>query len=118
MYLTGAIAIGGLIFGLTAGENGLNTIAPLMSMFFMITYAMLNGVVLLEQFMGLISFRPLFRVPLLVSLIGLIGCLFAMFLIDPIFSIVSIVIIIILYAYLARRRLRAPPVAPLPAGHR
>ena len=108
MYLTGAIALGGLFFGLTAGENGLNTIAPLMSMFFMITYAMLNGVVLLEQYMGLISFRPLFWIPLAVPLIGLIGCLFAMFLIDPIFSLVSLVVTVILYAYLTRRRLRAP----------
>lgn len=108
MYLTAAIALGGLVFGLAVGENGLNTIAPLMSMFFLAAYAMLNGVVLLEQYMGLISFRPLFRVSLLIPLIGLIGCLFAMFLIGPIFSLASIVVIILLYAYLGRRRLRAP----------
>ena len=35
-----------------------NQIAPLMTMFFLITYAVLNGVVLLEQVMGLTSFRP------------------------------------------------------------
>ena len=108
MYMTGVIALGGLLFGLSAGENGLNTIAPLMTMFFMITYAMLNGVVLLEQTMGLISFRPLFRVPVLVPFIGVVGCLFVMFLIDPVFSLIAMVVIVMLYAYLARRRLHAP----------
>lgn len=108
MYVTGVIALAGLAFGLTAGENGLNAIAPLMTMFFLITYAMLNGVVLLEQSLGLISFRPLFRVPRLVPLVGLVGCIFAMFLINPAFSLVAMVVIIVLYAYLTRRRLQAP----------
>ena len=58
MYVTAVIALGGLIFGLTAGKNGLNTIAPLMTMFFMIAYAMLNAVVLLEPTMGADQFSP------------------------------------------------------------
>ena len=61
MYLTGAIGIGTIIFGYLG--SGLNGIAPLMTMFFLVTYAILNGVVLLEQSLGLTSFRPLFRVP-------------------------------------------------------
>lgn len=108
MYVTGIIGIGGLLFGLFAGDNGLNAIAPLMTMFFMITYGMLNAVVLLEQSMDLVSFRPLFRVPRLVPLIGLIGCIFVMFLINASFSLVAIIVIIVLYAYLSHRSLQAP----------
>ena len=106
MYVTGVISLGALVFGLVGG--GLNAIAPLMTMFFLSTYTMLNAVVLLEQSLDLVSFRPLLKVPRLVPLIGLVGCLFAMFLINPIFSVVAIVIIFLLYLYLSRRDLHAP----------
>ncbi|MGB0388686.1 MAG: Na-K-Cl cotransporter [Ardenticatenaceae bacterium] len=106
MYVTGVISFGALVFGLVGG--GLNAIAPLMTMFFLSTYTMLNAVVLLEQSLDLVSFRPLFSVSRLVPLIGLIGCLFAMFLINPIFSVIAIVIILLLYLYLSRRDLHAP----------
>lgn len=106
MYVTGVISVGAIIFGLVGG--GLNAIAPLMTMFFLSTYTMLNAVVLLEQSLDLVSFRPLLSVPRLVPLVGLIGCLFAMFLINPIFSVVAIVIILLLYFYLSYRDLHAP----------
>ena len=106
MYVTGVISLGALVFGLVSG--GLNAIAPLMTMFFLSTYTMLNAVVLLEQSLGLVSFRPLFTIPRFVPLIGLIGCLFAMFLINAIFSVLAIVIILLLYLYLSSRDLRAP----------
>jgi hypothetical protein len=106
MYLTGVIGLVTLFFGLAGG--GLNAIAPLMTMFFLITYAMLNGVVALEQLLELVSFRPLFRVPRFVPMVGLVGCVFVMFLIAPIFSLVALVVTVLLYAYLARRQLRAP----------
>jgi solute carrier family 12 sodium/potassium/chloride transporter 2 len=106
MYLTGGIGLVMLVFGLVSG--GLNAIAPLMTMFFLITYAVLNGVVVLEQSIGLVSFRPLFKVPRLVPIIGLVGCMFVMFLINPIFSLVAVLVIIMLYVYLSHRQLRAP----------
>ncbi|RMF01867.1 MAG: Na-K-Cl cotransporter [Chloroflexi bacterium] len=106
MFLTGAIGIATLIFGLSGG--GLNTIAPLMTMFFLIVYAVLNGVVLMEQMIGLVSFRPLFRVPVWVPLVGLAGCLGSMFLIAPLFSLVAVIVIVLLYITLSRRQLRAP----------
>lgn len=106
MYLTGGIALTMLIFGLLSG--GLNAIAPLLTMFFLITYAVLNGVVALEQMVNLVSFRPLLEVPRLVPIIGLAGCILAMFLINPIFSLVATGVIFGLYAYLSRRHLQAP----------
>lgn len=106
MYLTGVVGIATLIFGLSG--NGLNRIAPLMTMFFLITYAVLNGVVLLEQSLKLTSFRPRFAIPRFVSLIGLVGSLVAMFLINPIFSLVAIAITAVLYEYLSLRHLQSP----------
>jgi hypothetical protein len=106
MFLTGLIGIGTLLFGLSG--NGLNRIAPLMTMFFLITYAVLNAVVLLEQSLDLTSFRPLFQIPRLVPLLGLVGAIFAMYLINPTFSLIATVVIFLLYAYLARRQLTAP----------
>ena len=106
MWVTGAITMGTLVFGLVAG--GINAIAPLITMFFLIMYATLNGIVLLEQTLGLISFRPLLRIPWFIPLIGLAGCLFVMFLINPTFSLIALILTILLYAYLSRRRLVAP----------
>ncbi len=106
MYLTGLIGIVTIVFGVIGG--GLNAIAPLMTMFFLITYTVLNGVVALEQLLGLVSFRPLLQVPRWVPVAGVVGCVVVMFLIAPIFSLVAIVVTILLYAYLSRRQLHAP----------
>jgi amino acid transporter len=106
MLVTGVLAIGTLFFGLSGG--GLNAIAPLITMFFLIAYATLNGVVLLEQNLKLVSFRPLFSIPRLVPLIGLLGCVFVMFLINPTFSLIAMSVVLGIYAYLSRRQLTAP----------
>ncbi len=106
MLVTGAISIATLIFGLLG--DGLNQIAPLMTMFFLITYVVLNAVVLLEQSMGLTSFRPRLRIPRVVPLIGLLGALSAMFLIAPLFSLIAIVTVIVMYEVLQLRQLTTP----------
>lgn len=106
VFATAVIAVGAIVFGLFGG--GLNAIAPLVTMFFLIMYATLNGVVLLEQSLGLVSFRPLIAVPRLVPLIGFFGCFTAMFLIAPTFSLVALVTSLAVYGYLSRRQLKAP----------
>lgn len=106
LLLTGAIGLMALVFGLLSG--GLNAIAPLITMFFLIMYTTLNGVVLLEETLGLISFRPLLRVPRWVPLVGLVSCLFVMFRINPSFSLVALALTLAVYVYLARRKLVAP----------
>jgi solute carrier family 12 sodium/potassium/chloride transporter 2 len=106
MYVTGVIAFVTLLFGLSG--NGLNKIAPLMTMFFLITYAVLNTVVVMEQSMQLTSFRPLLKIPSIVPVIGLLGSLVAMFLIAPIFSLAAIVTVILMYEALQLRQLGTP----------
>jgi solute carrier family 12 (sodium/potassium/chloride transporter), member 2 len=86
----------------------LNTIAPLIAMFFLITYATVNLVVLVEQSLGLVSFRPLLRVPRGVPLVGLVGSILVMFIISPVFGLVAVGVVLGLYSYLIRRQVTAP----------
>ncbi len=102
MWVTGVIVFGALML------RNLNAIAPLITMFFLITYAMINVVVLIEQSLGLVSFRPLFQIPRAVPLIGAAGCLFAMFIINPTFSLVAVAVVVVFYGILLRRHLVAP----------
>lgn len=102
MIITGTIVLATLLV------RDLNAIAPLITMFFLITYAMLNLVVLIEQSLGLVSFRPLFRVPRIVSVLGLIGSVFAMFIINPTISLVAVAVVVVFYGVLTKRRMDAP----------
>ncbi|MEJ2747445.1 MAG: amino acid permease [Anaerolineae bacterium] len=106
MLATGVVALVAILFALVGG--GLNAIAPLITMFFLITYLMLNAVVLIEQTLSMVSFRPTFAIPRIVPLIGMLGCLFVMFLVNPIFSLVAIVVTLAIYGYLLRRHLATP----------
>ncbi len=101
VIFTGLVIIATLIMG------DFNSLAALITMFFLITYGTLNLVVFIQQSMNIISFRPTFKVPRFVSLYGAIGCAFIMLLINPIFSVVALVIIVILYVWLTRRGLKA-----------
>ncbi len=87
--------------------GNLNALASLITMFFLITYGMINLVVFIQQKMRIISFRPTFKVPSFVPFIGAVGSLFVMFLINPVFGAIAIITIIALYVWLARRGLQA-----------
>jgi solute carrier family 12 (sodium/potassium/chloride transporter), member 2 len=102
MLVTAGIVVAALLL------RELNAIAPLITMFFLISYAMVNVVVLVEQRLGLVSFRPLLPIPPAVALVGAAGCTFAMFIINPTFSLVAVVIVLLVYGYLVRQRLDAP----------
>lgn len=82
----------------------LNAIAPLLTMFFLITYAMINVVVLIEQGLGQISFRPTLKIPILVPLLGAIGCFFVMFIINATVGLISIALVLAMYIYLTKRK--------------
>jgi len=97
LIFTAALIALALFFG------NLDALASLITMFFLITYGMLNLVVFIQQSMQIISFRPSFKIPRFVSLLGAIGCGLIMVLINPIFSILAIIIIIILYIWLTIR---------------
>ncbi len=102
MMITGAMVFLAMLL------RNLNAIAPLVTLFFLITYAMLNVVVIIEQNLGLISFRPLFVVSRWVPWIGLITSVLAMFIINPILSLISVAVVIVVYGILSQRKLITP----------
>jgi solute carrier family 12 sodium/potassium/chloride transporter 2 len=75
----------------------LNAIAPLITLFFLLTYATINLVVLIESSLGLMNFRPTLKVPFIVPLYGIIGCILAMLVIRPILSLLAIAIVFAIY---------------------
>jgi solute carrier family 12 sodium/potassium/chloride transporter 2 len=99
IYFSMIVVIISLLF------RDLNAIAPLITMFFLITYAMINVVVLIEQSLTLPSFRPMLNVPIWIPLLGTIGCFFVMFIINPIVSLLSLAIVVAFYAVLLRKDL-------------
>jgi solute carrier family 12 (sodium/potassium/chloride transporter), member 2 len=102
LLLTGILVLGALML------RNLNAVAPLITLFFLITYGMINVVVFLEQSMKLVSFRPLFRIPRLVSALGSMGCLFAMIVVNPTFTIIALAVVLIIHTILIRRHLESP----------
>jgi amino acid transporter len=102
MFLTAGIVLAAIML------RELNAIAPLVTMIFLLTYATINLVVVTEQNLRLISFRPLLRIPVFVPMLGLTGCLFAMFIINATFSLVAVAVVATLYFVLLRRQLAAP----------
>jgi len=106
MLVTTAIAFLGLTFGIIGG--GLNAIAGVITMFFLITYGSLNVVVLIEQLLDNVSFRPTLKIPRFVSFLGAASCAFVMFLVNPTFSLVAIVVVLGIYGFLQTRNLRSP----------
>ena len=87
--------------------NKLDLIAPVLSMFFLTTYLVLNVAAAIEGFLQSPSFRPTFKVNWSLSLLGAIGCLGVMFLINAMATIVAAMIVLIIYFWLQQREIRA-----------
>ena len=103
-----AMLVTGILIFLTLLLRNINAVAPLVTLFFLITYAMINIVVIIEQRLGLISYRPVFKIHKWVPWFGLISSVFAMFIINPTVSLVSIMIVLMVYWYLSRQNLETP----------
>ncbi len=98
--LTLAIALGAVAMG------DLNLIAPILTMFFLTTYGVLNIAAGTERLLGSPSFRPKFKVHWIFSLLGAIGCISVMFLINPVATGIALVFVAIIYAWLESRELK------------
>lgn len=86
----------------------LNAIAPIITMFFMITYGLLNMASFYEAVTHNPSYRPTFRYShWSVSLAGTIGCLAVMFLINWVWAIASIVLIAGLHRYIQYQEIKS-----------
>jgi amino acid transporter len=103
-----AMIVTGILIFLTLLLRNLNAVAPLVTLFFLITYAMINIVVIIEQNLGLISYRPVFKIHRWVPWFGLVSSIFTMFIINPTISLLSITIVLAVYWYLSRQNLETP----------
>lgn len=101
MYITAVL----VLFGISL--RNLNTIAPLLTMFFMITYAMVNIVALVEQTLGLPSYRPTLKIPIIVPAIGAFGSIAIMFVLNVIIALFSLIFIVLFYLYLVRMNIKS-----------
>jgi amino acid transporter len=95
--LTFVIAQAGILLG------DLNAIAPVITMFFMITYGTLNLACFYESITRNPSYRPKFRFSHWSSaLSGAIGCLLVMFLMNPLWALAAVLAMSALYAFISR----------------
>ncbi|MBT8249897.1 MAG: Na-K-Cl cotransporter [Acidimicrobiia bacterium] len=85
----------------------LNTVAPVLSMFFLITYGVINLVAGLGILSGELSYRPTLRIPWWLSLAGSAACFWVMFVISPLAFVVAISIEAAIYVAVRRRRMTA-----------
>jgi hypothetical protein len=98
----GVLLSAGIAFA-TIGLGQLNLIAPVVSMFFLISYGLLNYATYYEARAESPSFRPRFRFfDKRLSLLGGLFCLAAMLAIDIIAGIVAIAVLFSIYQYLKR----------------
>ena len=86
----------------------LDAIAPLLTMFFLTTYGMVNLVAGLERLSNDPSYRPTLQVPWWISIAAALGCFVVMFLISPIALIIAVVFEAGVYVVMRRRAMTAP----------
>ncbi len=86
----------------------LNAIAPIITMFFMITYGLLNLATFYEAVTKNPSYRPTFRFRhWSISLAGALGCLAVMFLINWLWAMISIGFIALLHWFIRWREIES-----------
>lgn len=103
-----AIILSSLISLAVIVAGNLDSLAELLTMFFLTTYGMINMVVFLEQFTGIISYRPTMNMSIFVPIVGTVGCLAVMLLINPLFTAVTFITIAAIYSLLKKRNLTSP----------
>ena len=100
--MTFVIAEAGIMLG------DLNAIAPIITMFFMITYGTLNLACFYEGITRNPSYRPRFRFShWSLSLAGAIGCAVVMLLINPLWAVLSASLMGLLYRLISRAEIIA-----------
>lgn len=98
----GVLLSAGIAFTTVALGN-LNLIAPIVSMFFLISYGLLNYATFYESRAASPSFRPTFKwFEGRLSLLGALACLGVMLAIDPATGITAAAILFAIYQYLRR----------------
>lgn len=103
-----ALVVTAGIVGLGLMSGSLDAIAPMLTVFFLITYASINMVLLIEQSLDLPSFRPRFRVPRWVPLLGSLSSLVGILLTSPVVGLLALGFVGVVYVWLVSRNLDTP----------
>ncbi len=86
----------------------LNAIAPIITMFFMVTYGTINLACFYESKTRNPSYRPSFKLShWSTALLGAVGCLIAMLLLDPLWAAVGVAAMALLIWWIGRKEIRA-----------
>lgn len=96
-----AVALGAILLG------DLNLIAPILSMFFLTSYGLLNLSAGLEGLIESPSWRPKFKIHYGISLLGAAGCFTVMLMIDAGATLTAIFVTSLVFYLVKRRRLNA-----------
>lgn len=97
-----------LVIALVAVWFGdLNLIAPVLTMFFLTTYGVLNIAAGTERLLNSPSFRPKFKVHWVFSLMGAFGCMAVMFLINAVATGIAFLFVMFIYLWLQQREMKA-----------
>jgi hypothetical protein len=102
-----ATAVTFLIAAVGVWIGTLDLIAPVLTMFFLTSYGILNLIAGIETLIGNPSWRPRFRVPWIVSFIGALACFGVMLLINTIAAYVAFFFCIGVYLVTKRREVNA-----------
>ena len=98
-----AVLLTAVVAGLTIAAGNLNAIAGLVSMFFLISYGLLNLATYVEATAASPSFRPRFRFfHARASLAGTVLCGIVMVAIDPVSGAIASAVIAAIYQYVRR----------------
>ncbi len=95
LWLTGGIVMIGILL------RDLNSIAPVITICFLTTYGTINLIVLIEQQLGLLSFRPTLKLPKWIPLFGSMGCIIIALVVNPTLSLLVVCILTLGYRRLS-----------------
>ena len=99
-----ALILSGVLAAACIMMGDLNMVAPIISMFFLATYGMVNLVAGIERWVANPSYRPKFKVHWTLSILGALGCICVMFLLNPWATLIAVVLMAGLYVYLTRKQ--------------
>ena len=102
--LASLFCFGVAALGIALGD--INVLAPILTLFNLSTYGLLNFCAAMEEMLGSPMWRPSFRVKAFLSFAGFAGCLAAMFMISPGWTFVALVCEGGIYWIVRRRNLR------------
>jgi amino acid transporter len=104
-----AVLLTGLIAFAAIAAGNLNAIARVVSMFFLISYGLLNFATYVEATANRPSFRPRFRFfDARASLVGTLVCAGVMFVIDTVAGVLAVAVLAAVYQYVRRTAVPSP----------